>query len=360
VITGAAPIVAFAFWLGLAVAAMTVIMLIVTLTMRRLSQRRASIHARAVALWRPVILAEAAGTEAPLPALTERNRSGFIRLWNEVHEPLRGQSTDHLARIARTTGLEQQLYQALQARSFHDRVVALIALGHVRSRDSFSHVARFLDDASPIMSLCAARALMQIDPGQAISMLVPRIMKRADWSQGSIAAILAESEAALIAAPLAAATRQAALETALETAPDVAPRMIRFLAGVSAAAAAPVIRESLRTAADEQLISTCLLVISYREDLDCVRPILSHHRWHIRMQAAATLGRLGAPGDEQQLIALLGDPQWWVRYRAAQALLNLEFIGSERLRAIQAAQSDPYAQDIITQVLAERAIGAVL
>jgi HEAT repeat protein len=352
VIKGAAPIVEFAFWLGLAVAAMTLVMLIVTLSMRRLSQRREANHARAVALWRPFITAEPPSAEVVLPALTAGNRSGFIRVWNEVHEPLRGRSTENLARIARTVGLEQELYQALRAKGFHDRVVALIALGHVSSQDSFSLLARYLDDTSPIMSLCAARALMQIDPQQAIPMLVPRIMRRADWSQGSIAAILAESDGALLAAPLAAATRQAALA--------VAPRMIRFLAGVSAAAAAPIIREFLRSSTDEPLISTCLLVISDREGLDCVRPILSHHRWHIRMQAAVTLGRLGAPGDEQQLISMLGDQQWWVRYRAAQALLHLEFIGSERLRAIQAAQSDPYAQDIITQVLAERAIGAVL
>jgi HEAT repeats len=352
VLSGAAPIVKFAFWLGVAVAAMTAIMLAVTLTMRRLSLRREAIHARAVARWRPLIVSEPAGAPAALPALTQRELSGFIRVWNDVHEPLRGGTTDGLARIAGAVGLERQLYRALRAANFHDRVVALIALGHVRSRESFSHVARYLDDRSPIMSLCAARALMQIDAAQAIAMLVPRILRRADWSQGSIAAILAESDAALIAAPLAAAARQASVE--------VAPRMIRFLAGVSTASAAPIIRAALQTVIDEPLISACLQVISNPADLDCVRPLLSHVRWHIRMQSAVTLGRLGAPGDEQPLIALLSDQQWWVRYRAARALLNLEFVGSERLRAIQRTQADPFAQGIIGQVLAERAIGTVL
>jgi HEAT repeat protein len=68
---------------------------------------------------------------------------------------------------------------------------------------------------------------------------------------------------------------------------------------------------------------------------------------------------LGVPGDEQQLIGLLTDRQWWVRYRAARALASLGFVGAERMRAIQAAQSDAYARDIIEQVLAERLIGDI-
>jgi HEAT repeat protein len=69
------------------------------------------------------------------------------------------------------------------------------------------------------------------------------------------------------------------------------------------------------------------------------------------------MGRLGVPGDEQRLVELLTDRQWWVRYRAARALVSLGFVDGERMRAIQAAQSDAYARDIIEHVLAERAIG---
>ena len=54
---------------------------------------------------------------------------------------------------------------------------------------------------------------------------------------------------------------------------------------------------------------------------------------------------------------MLSDSQWWVRYRAAGGLLNLKFVGIERLRQLQRSQSDAYARDIITQVLAELALG---
>ena len=266
-----------------------------------------------------------------------------------MHESLRGGTTDNLAMIAREVGLDQHLYRSLQSVTFHDRVMAIIALGHARSRESFSHVAQYLDDKSPIMSLCAARALMQIDPVRAVPLFVPRIVARSDWSRGSIAAILQESDGAMVSEQLTEATLQASGE--------VASRLIRLLAGVSPESAAPIMRDALSSLAEEQMVSTCLQVMSNQADLDCVRPLLSHPRWHIRMQAATTLGRLGMPGDEQPLIEMLSDRQWWVRYRAASGLLNLSFVGSERLRQIRQTQPDAYAQDIITQVLAELAIG---
>ena len=345
----AAPIVRFAFWLGIAVMVVTLLMLAVTLVMRNLSLQRARNRELAVARWRPLVLAQPVDAATAMPELTETDMSGFIRVWNEVHEPLRGASTPNLARIAGAVGLEPRLYPRLHSRSFHDRVVAVVALGHIRSASSFSHVAGFLDDPSPIMSLCAARALMQIDPQRGVHQLVPRIVQRGDWSQGSIAAILRECAEADVAGPLTDATLRADAATR--------PRMLRFLAGVSPAAAAPIIRAQLGATDNEEMISTCLQVITNHADLDCVRPLLAHPRWHLRMQAAVTMGRLGVPSDEQRLIELLSDRQWWVRYRAARALVSLAFVGGEHMRAIQQAQSDAFARDIIEQVLAERAIG---
>ncbi len=349
IFSGAAPLVEFAFWLGVAVAAMALVMLVATLAMRRIALRGERIYAAAVALWKPIVVAESGGAASDLPTLSARDRSGFIRVWNDVHESLRGGTTENLARIAREVGLEQHLYRSLLSASFHDRVMAVVALGHVRSPASFVHVAQYLDDKSPIMSLCAARALMQIDPVRAAPQLAARIVARSDWSQGSIAAILQEGDRARLSGLLTEATRTAVGEAA--------SRLLRLLAGVSPESAAPIIREWLRSSPDERLVSTCLQVMSHQADLDCVRPLLVHPRWHLRMQAAATLGRLGMPGDEQRLIGMLSDSQWWVRYRAAGGLLQLSFVGAVRLRQIQRTQSDAYARDIITHVLAEVALG---
>lgn len=346
---GTDPKIVFAFWLGVAVAAMTLLMLVVIIVMRQVVLHRDRVHARAVAFWSTILVADPGFETGPIPPLPNRDLSGFLQVWNDVHEPLHGATTAHLTRVAREVGLEQRLYKHLGHGSFHTQLVAIIALGHVQNSESFHRVEHFIDDKNPIVSLCAARALMQIDPKRAVSKFVPQIVRRGDWSQGSVASILHEVGADQVTRELSEATLQANAQ--------IAPRLIRFLASVSPEAAAPIIRNTLLSSKDERLISTCLQVMTNRDDLDCVRPLLAHPRWHVRMQAAVTLGRLGVPGDEQRLIAILSDEQWWVRYRAAQALRHLSFIDVDDMLRIQQAQTDGYARDIIKHVLAEQAMG---
>jgi hypothetical protein len=348
ILTGSDPKIVLAFWSGVAVAAITCIMLAVIIVMRQVVLRCERIHANAVAFWRAIIIATPADGVGKIPPLPDRDITGFLEVWNDVHEPLRGGTTAHLTRIAREVGLEERLYNRLSHGRFHTRLVAIIAMGHVQNAESFRRIEKFMDDTNPIVSLCVARALMQIDPDKAISMFVPRIASRSDWSQGSIATILNEAGADRVTRELSEATLQANV--------DMAPRLIRFLASVSPESAGPIIRNILLTSPDGGLISTCLQVMSNPEDLDCVRPLLVHPRWHVRMQAAVTLGRLGVPGDEQLLVAILSDQQWWVRYRAAQALMTLGFVNIDGMRRILNSQTDNYARDIIKHVLAEGAM----
>lgn len=345
------PVIVYAFWLGVGVAALALLMLLVIIVLRQIMLRRERVHRAAVDYWSTIIVAEPDPEPQLIPHLQRSDLSGFLQVWNDVHEPLRGRTTPYLARIAREVNLEPQLGERLRRRGFHTRLVALIALGNIHNNTSYQRVLGYIDDKNPIVSLCAARALMQIDPARAVSQFVPHIVSRSDWSQGSIAAILNEAGGDIVSRDLSQATLQANVE--------IAPRLVRFLAGVSPEAAAPVIRKLLSSVQDERLMSTCLQVMSNPPDLDCVRPLLKHSRWHVRMQAAVTLGRLGGAGDEQPLIAILTDPQWWVRYRAAQALSKMSFIGTEGMRRIQATQTDGYARDIIKHVLAEQEMGIV-
>ncbi|MEO8224934.1 MAG: HEAT repeat domain-containing protein [Gammaproteobacteria bacterium] len=325
---------------------MTFIMLALIIGMRMAVLRRERVRASAIALWKDFIVPEPPVPIETLPRLKAMDLPGFLAVWNEVHEPLQGNTTPHLARVAEEVGLKDHLRDRLAHGSFPARLVAVIAMGHIRNADSFSRLESLIDDKNPIVSLCVARALMQIDPGRAISQFVPRIAQRNEWSAGSVATILLEAGPEQVAGELSEATLQANVDTA--------PRLIRFLASVSPTSAAPIIRNLLLTSDDERVISTCLQVISNPDDLDCVRPLLGHQRWHVQMQAVVTLGRLGVPGDEERLERVLSDKQWWVRYRAAQALLKLAFVSTDGLRRIQATQTDHYARDIIEHVLAEQ------
>jgi HEAT repeat protein len=348
-LTSANPRVVFAFWLGVVVIAMALLMLLVILVMRQVVLRRERNRIRAATRWHQILLDSAQGVTTSPPSLPRSDLPGFVDAWNHVHQSMANQDETALQRVAQEIGLEQQLYLAIDHGSFHNRVMSIIALGYLRSRTHFDKLARYLDDRSTIISLSAARALMHIDPARAVTMLVPHIMARNDWPQGGVAQILHDANPAVISDELGQATLQATA--------DVAPRLIRFLADVSPAAAAPVIRRVLQSPPDDHLVSTCLQVMSDPADLDLIRSLLTHERWHVRMHAAAAIGRMGQPGDEQRLLPLLGDSQWWVRYRAAQAISRLPNMGGEALRLLREQQTDRFACDVLDQVLAERNMG---
>lgn len=56
------------------------------------------------------------------------------------------------------------------------------------------------------------------------------------------------------------------------------------------------------------------------------------------------------------LIALLGDPHWWVRYRAAQALAALPGVSTALLEPLCEQLTDAFARDMLRCVLAENAL----
>ena len=58
-------------------------------------------------------------------------------------------------------------------------------------------------------------------------------------------------------------------------------------------------------------------------------------------------------GTGLYLRAALSDPEWWVRYRAAQALMSLPFLSEAELDELRHGD-DRYAADMMAQVAAEK------
>lgn len=340
--------IVFAFWVGVCVSAASLLMLLAVLVLRQIAQRRERNHLRAAAFWRRVLSAATQGAPGSVPALPWRDMAGFVDVWNELHDAPGQADNPGMREVAGRVGLAPKLERMLRRSNFHDKVMAIIAMGYLRSQASFEQLAGLIDDASPIISISAARALMRIDAVRAVQQVVPQIVARQDWVDGGIAQMLDEAGPRAIEKELGAA--------ALRANDDVAPRLVRFLAAVSPEAAAPVIGKILAEPHDEHLVSTCLQVMADPADLDKARALLAHPRWHVRMHAAVAIGRLGNSDDAPALAPLLADAQWWVRYRTAQALQQLFGSDDARLQQLRDGHEDRFARDILTQVMAERVL----
>jgi len=77
----------------------------------------------------------------------------------------------------------------------------------------------------------------------------------------------------------------------------------------------------------------------------------------VRAAAARAAGRIGVEPALDRLEHFLGDPDWWVRFQAAQALLRFGEAGERRLN-LAAARNDAPAHEAASLTLAEHANAA--
>lgn len=345
-----ATLLIVAYWVAVLTLVLAFSLLAVVVFLRARSRRRELRDRRARLHWLQVMQRVTAGEDLQLRRLGQGEVAGFIETWNATHEALSRAESARLLPLGQRVGLADAARPMLKG-NYHDRAMAIIALGHLREQSMFDELVPFLNDRSPIVSLCAAHALGQVDPPQAMAMFVPMILERDDWMPGNVARILARNEDGSAARELDSAMLHATTSTMA--------KLVRFLAEIDPERAAGVIRQLLDSSIDDHAISVCLQLVNDRQDRERVAGFLDAPRWHVRMHAASALGRLGEAADVERLEPMLADKVWWVRYRAAQALLALPGMGAAALRQLQQRQGDAYGRDIIDQVLSEHDMGVV-
>lgn len=302
--------------------------------------RRSRVHA----MWRPLLMQSMTSIPETVPPIPRRDTLNFLYYWNYFHESLLGEDKIvGLNKLARLAGMDRIAVRLLKAKSLRKQLMAIITVGHLGEQSAWDDLVTLARSSHPIVSLSAARALLNIDSNAAVPLITPWIGGRADWSPAKVAALLYHAGADRICQPLSKAVSTAA--------PDAALRLLHYLEVTRCTGALPAVRALLtRDSTDTAVRVACLKLIGQFQDpkdLTLVRSCLSHADDKVRGEAATALGTIGLPTDEGLLVALLSDSQWDVRYRAAEALAHLPFMGQERLAIIQAQQTDALAKQIL-------------
>jgi HEAT repeat protein len=101
------------------------------------------------------------------------------------------------------------------------------------------------------------------------------------------------------------------------------------------------------------VIAPCLRLIGDPRKAHWARTFAVHDCWYVRVCAANALRRIGGAQDRALLQGLLCDAHWWVRHRAAQALISLPVASLDDWEQIAAAHADRYAGEMLRHVIAE-------
>lgn len=340
-------------WLSITLLIMMLLLLLCIALLRINLVARTSRERRFMEAWQPLLAAAIAGETVTLPPLADDEKLFFLKLWNHLHESLRGKAQRQLNLIALRCGILQDVYSLLRKNDLRSRLLALITLGHLGDRSPWGDILKLAHHQDPLLSLVAARTLFHIHADTALHDLMQSLLEREDWPTAQLALVLKE------------AGKVSVFDTLADTAARLANsadhadlgrlnRLLHLLEVAPHQQVISAIRSVLEVTSDDEIIAQCLKFLRDPNDLPTARRHLTHPNWVVRLQAAQALGRIGTMTDIPQLATLLGDTVWWVRYRTAQALMALARGNPRALSELHTHLDDRYARDMLEMVMAEK------
>lgn len=292
------------------------------------------------------------GGELPANGIAGISNAVLARVSIRLIGLVRGDDREAFVARATQIGVPQRLARQLRWGSSRTRLAAAEALGAFRDPVTLGALRRALDDSDDDVRLAAALSLTAAgdthEAGEIArklglgtrepSLLMLSLFSRIAADRPAEIKILATSQAAH------PRVRAAAIETLAKTGDYSLVPMISALAH-SADDDSEELPRYLRALGE----------LGHPAAREAVTEALSRPSMAARAAAARAAGQIGLTDIASRLATLLDDPEWWVRFRAAEALIALGEPGRELLR--KAARSDnPRVRDAADTMLAERGI----
>lgn len=305
----------------------------------RWSRLREEVRSRDVeAHWRPICFAAMVG-EIPesLPALDDRDLPAFIMTWIDTAERIRGsQAVEGLVELGQRMRISSRLHPWLSSRQTDQRLLALLALGLLRDRSALESVRHNLDESYPLLSLAAAKALMEIDPIEAL----PELLCRLDtpgWPQGRMRQLLELAPREQLSE---------ALDYALPAAHAGAiPSLLRIVNALLNQRLDDDARAAMaRFPGNEAVMSTMLELTTNPAELALARMACRHADPAVRRAGLIAISRIGGPDDIPLLRAMLEGDTWKNQQAAARVLIAMPVMDKPRAATIATSIANEQAR----------------
>lgn len=346
---GSESVVTLVIGASAAIIVTSLLLLLLMIIIRLIQTVREEQNKHFVAVWSPIMASCIEEVPVDHPPLLKFNYINFLMQWNMFMDSLRGQSRQGLIKLARDTGMDQVAVKLLGKRSEFERTIGAMSVGNLGEASQWEVLLDMAENNVGLSGQVAARALARIDPLASVPILVPLFIKRKEWPESRVVLILKDMEPNAVSIHVAAA---------MFTAPaDQLPRLLRLLPFIDRGIALQVLSDVLARNTEPEVLTACLAGIKTLGDyqnIDLVKQYLNHEAWTVRVQAVNALGLLASQEDLPLLVDRLADPNWWVRYRSAQAICNAPFVGMNKLEDLRDNHPDRYARNIMAQVMAEK------
>lgn len=276
----------------------------------------------------PLLLAKAPAVTGPASPEADRR---LVRVAAEmVREASNPAEQERLLDRARDLGVAQRLRADLRAWSARRRSTAATLLAGFPGPDTDAALSAALGDADGTVRLAAALALAHLGHEPALPALIDKLGLGTIEHSHLTTALFDE-----VAASHPERLRELVAQPGLS--PEILRAAIEALAFISdGELASALIGLALDEQADPLELAHYLRKLGDLGDFTAAPVVasgLGHPRPRVRANAAQAAGKLGLVTVVPRLGALLADGDWWVRFRAGGALVELGEPGRDRLRA---------------------------
>ena len=338
-----------AIWSIIGVLVTTVVLFVYTIGLRVATlvgdKRRAEFVGRWRSVFATAMLSEDDAHNCAVPKIGRNDNADLLEEWNRTRSIVDGTAVDNLIILARRVAIPATAVKLLHKHRVRAQILATQTIGHLRDQEQRDEIRSLVDHENTALSITAVVALVEIDPDFAVSIVVPMIEKRRDWPKNRVSIMLRMAGSERISEPMYRAIRSA---------DDVNKTyLMQFARLMDAEVLDALVEDLIRTSENPGVLNAALKLVSGYGGVPRIAALTQHAAWFVRMQSAKVLGRIGQEEHLSLLESLLDDVEWWVRYRAAQAITSLPFLGPNQLRQIRDRQTDRFASDILEQSFAE-------
>lgn len=348
------PALRLAVYSALALAGLTLIVMLNVLVLAELGARRERRRAAFVRHWRPVLTAWSLEENPALPSPPKRGeeRLWFLLMWMQLQRQLRGGATQKLDALLDRLAMDVYVVELLENRGVHRRLLALACLRYYGEEKHWEAVVSRIHSPNPVESLAAAEALVAMNAARAMHVLVPLYVQRRDWARPRFAALCRQAGRRAVGPPLLAALEQQA-----------SSRVVALLEWAPPNDAAGWARQCLQTPLSSEsdldqrdsvcAALRCLGELHDPQDRPLIEATLESPLADVRVEAVKALKRQANQDDERRFIQCLSDANWWVRQAAADALVALPGRDIARLQAVLGSLEDRYGHDALHRAMVE-------
>jgi HEAT repeat protein len=310
--------------------------------------------------WRDIFKAPYTGDPEPnpLPRIEDNDWFTVLQLFVQFHD-----IRDHdrhrahevfpkLDTLARKLRIPDYALGLLRRGDDAEKLLAVNVLGHVRDKRAYDMAVALCDERGPELSRAAAHCALRIDP-RFLDRVLELITSREDWVRSRIEQMLREVGPEQVTETM---TRS------IMAANDVGkPRLLDYVRFCTPAGARQICRDVLATALHHETIAAALRSLAPLASDDDHATAVRYCRYRVpivALSALRVLRKCVRYEDKDLLTELTANRDYWVRLRAAEAVVQL-YGDTGLAEEFMSEHKDRFARDAIKQAIAERRMFAL-